>query len=63
MKKISMWVIIVYLKNDVTMFEFTTENKARKAFDAIQDVKILSEVVYYNDSGFTSDSYLVGGFK
>ncbi|MCM2534932.1 hypothetical protein NDK43_24545 [Neobacillus pocheonensis] len=44
-----MWVITVYSKENITMFEFHTENKAREAFESIQGCKILSEIVYFND--------------
>jgi ArsR family metal-binding transcriptional regulator len=44
-----MWVITVYSKEKITMFEFNTENEAREACENIQGYKILSEVVYFND--------------
>ncbi|MFP5110132.1 hypothetical protein ACSU6B_25910 [Neobacillus sp. C211] len=44
-----MWVITVYSKENITMFEFNAENEAREACENIQDYKILSEVVYFND--------------
>lgn len=44
-----MWVITVFSKENITMFEFQTENEAREAFENIQGCKILSEIVYFND--------------
>lgn len=46
-----MWVITVYLNSsNIKMFDFETEKEAREAFEKIQGCKILSEVVYFNDS-------------
>ncbi|MGM0878537.1 MAG: hypothetical protein ACQEWV_28545 [Bacillota bacterium] len=47
-----MWVITVYSKENTIMFEFDTEEEAKKAFENIQGCKILSEVVYFNDPCF-----------
>lgn len=47
-----MWVITIYSKENTTMFEFDTEEEARKAFEKMQGCKILSEVVYFNDHCF-----------
>jgi ArsR family metal-binding transcriptional regulator len=44
-----MWVITVYSKENITMYEFHTENEAREAFKNIQGCKILSEIAYFND--------------
>ncbi|MED1472578.1 hypothetical protein [Bacillus salipaludis] len=44
-----MWIITVYLKEEITMFEFNTEKEAREAFGNVQGYKVLSEVIYYND--------------
>jgi ArsR family metal-binding transcriptional regulator len=44
-----MWVITVYSKKNITMFEFHTEKEAIEALEKIEDCKILSEVVYFND--------------
>jgi len=44
-----MWVITLYSKENITMFEFDTEKEAREAYENIQGYKILSEVVYFND--------------
>jgi hypothetical protein len=35
------------------MFEFGTEKEAKEAFAKIQGYKILTEVVYFNDSCFS----------
>ncbi|MED4286834.1 hypothetical protein P4678_24710 [Priestia megaterium] len=51
-----MWVITVYSNlNDTTMFEFENETEARKAFKEIQDCKVLSEVIYFNDFDIVLD--------
>ncbi|MBO1512609.1 hypothetical protein [Metabacillus bambusae] len=47
-----MWVITVYSKENTKMFEFDTEEEAKKAIVSIQGYKILSEVVYFNDPCF-----------
>jgi hypothetical protein len=47
-----MWIINVYLNEDITMFEYDTEKEAREAFDSIHGCKIISEIVYFNDSNF-----------
>ncbi len=41
-----MWVIIVYSKDNRTMFEFDTEKEARETFENIPDYKILTEIIY-----------------
>ena len=43
-----MWVIIVYSKDNRTMFEFDTEKEAREAFGNIPDYKILAQIIYLN---------------
>ena len=43
-----MWVITVYSKDNMTMFEFDTEKEAREAFENIPDYKILTEIIYFN---------------
>lgn len=46
-----MWVITVYLNStNIIMHEFDTEAEAREAFENIPGSKILSEVIYFNDS-------------
>ncbi|MEI4525767.1 hypothetical protein [Priestia megaterium] len=46
-----MWIITAYSNlNDTTMFEYENEIEARKAFKEIQGCKILSEVIYFNNS-------------
>jgi tellurite resistance protein len=47
-----MWVITAYSNSKITMFEFDTEEEARKALKKIQGCKILSEIVYFNDPNF-----------
>ncbi|WP_102346017.1 hypothetical protein [Bacillus sp. Marseille-P3661] len=44
-----MWVITVYEKNDVQMYEFDNQQEAKESFKKIKGSKVLSEVVYYND--------------
>lgn len=44
-----MWVITVHLKNNIQIFEFSTEKEAKEAFRRIQGCKILTEVIYFND--------------
>jgi hypothetical protein len=44
-----MWVITLYSKDNITMFEFDTEEEGREAFENIQGCKILSEILYFND--------------
>ena len=47
-----MWVITVHSKDQTKMFEFDTEMEARKAFKEIKGCKFLTQVVYFNDSGY-----------
>jgi hypothetical protein len=47
-----MWVITLYLKENIQMFEFDKKEEANEAFKTIQGTKILSELVYYNDPCF-----------
>jgi ArsR family metal-binding transcriptional regulator len=51
-----MWVITVYSKGNITMFELDTEKEAREAFKNIKGYKILSEVVYFNDPCFAVEA-------
>ena len=44
-----MWVITLYLKGTIKMFEFDKEEEAKDAFKNIQGTKILSQIVYFND--------------
>jgi hypothetical protein len=46
---IAMWIITLYSKNNIQMFEFSKEEEAREAFTNIKGSKILSHVVYFND--------------
>jgi hypothetical protein len=45
-----MWIITHYLDSNITMFEFETEREAKEAFQNMQGCKILSEIVYFNES-------------
>ncbi|WP_264766590.1 hypothetical protein [Metabacillus sediminilitoris] len=44
-----MWIITVYSKENIRIFEFDTVREAREAFKKFQGYKILSEIVYFND--------------
>jgi hypothetical protein len=44
-----MWVITLFLKYDIKMYEFNKEEEAKDAFQNIKGTKILSEIVYFND--------------
>lgn len=45
-----MWIITVYSKgNNISMFEFNSEEEAREVFNDVSGCKILSEVIYFND--------------
>ena len=44
-----MWVITLYSKLNITMFEFNTEKEAKEAFQNLEGCKILSQIVYFND--------------
>jgi hypothetical protein len=53
MGELLMWIITVYSNsNNTKMFEFDTEIEARESFEKIQGIKILSEVIYFNDQSF-----------
>jgi hypothetical protein len=45
-----MWTITLFLDSNFTMFEFETEKEARESFKNMKGCKILSEIVYFNDS-------------
>ncbi|WP_180247475.1 hypothetical protein [Bacillus sp. AFS031507] len=47
-----MWVITLYSNSTISMFEFDTEEEARKALENIKGCKILSEIVYFTDYDF-----------
>ncbi|MCM3675237.1 MULTISPECIES: hypothetical protein [Peribacillus] len=47
-----MWVITVFLKGNIKIFEFDTEKEAKEIFNNIKGNKILSEIVYFNDPCF-----------
>lgn len=40
-----MWIITVFSKQNVKMFEFDTEEEAREAFKSINSYKIITEIV------------------
>jgi hypothetical protein len=46
-----MWILTVYSEGKFpAMFEYNTEIEAKEAFNKVQGCKILSEVIYYNDT-------------
>ncbi|WHY00144.1 hypothetical protein [Neobacillus sp. DY30] len=47
-----MWIITLYLKGNIKMFEFDKKEDATEAFKNIQGAKILTEIVYFNDPCF-----------
>ncbi len=47
-----MWVITLFLKESVKMYEFSTEEEARDAYKQLKGCKFLSEIVYFNDPCF-----------
>jgi hypothetical protein len=47
-----MWVITVFLKGNIKIFEFNTEKEAKELFKNMHGTKILSEIVYFNDPCF-----------
>jgi ArsR family metal-binding transcriptional regulator len=47
-----MWIINIYLDEEITMFEYDSEEEAREAFENIHGCKIISQIVYFNDSNF-----------
>ena len=47
-----MWVITVFLKGNIKIFEFHTEKEAKELFKNMKGTKILSEIVYFNDPCF-----------
>jgi hypothetical protein len=49
----SMWVITTYTNSNMKMYEFNNEREAREAFKTIKGRKFLSEIIYYNDPGFS----------
>ncbi len=50
-----MWVITIFKDDRNTiMYEFNTEEEARMVFKEIEGCKILSEVIYQNQSNFVA---------
>lgn len=47
-----MWVITVFLKGNIKIFEFDTEKEVKELFKNMKGTKILSEIVYFNDPCF-----------
>lgn len=47
-----MWVITCYEGSNISMYEYETETEAREACKSMKCCKVLSEIVYYNDSRF-----------
>jgi len=46
-----MWVITVYSNsNNITMLEFEAEMEAREVYKKIYGCKVLTEVIYFNDT-------------
>ncbi|MGM7719312.1 hypothetical protein [Metabacillus sp. Hm71] len=41
-----MWILTLYLKNGIKMFEFDTEEEAKEAFRKINGIKYLSHIIY-----------------
>ncbi|KKB33640.1 hypothetical protein [Bacillus thermotolerans] len=41
-----MWIITLYSKGSIQMFEFDTEKEARERFAALKGEKILSKIIY-----------------
>lgn len=48
-----MWIVTVYSKNKITMFEFDTKKEAREALKTLPGYKIISEIIYFNDNFLT----------
>jgi len=51
-KFLMMWVITVYLKENLSMFEFNSEKEAKEAFKRIHGCKILTEVINYHNPSY-----------
>ncbi|MEY2195025.1 hypothetical protein AB7942_20125 [Neobacillus sp. BF23-41] len=46
-----MWILTVYSEGKIpALFEYNTEKEALDAFNKVKGCKILSEVIYYNDT-------------
>jgi len=41
-----MWIITVYTKADIAMYEYETEEEARDTLNNIDECAILSEIIY-----------------
>jgi hypothetical protein len=55
-----MWVITVYAKNEIQMYEFDNQEEAKESFKNLKGSKVLSEVIYYSDfdSKLIEEAYL-----
>lgn len=47
-----MWVITMFTRDNIKLYEFSTETEARDAMRRMDGRMILSEVIYYNDPSF-----------
>jgi len=45
-----MWITTVYLNENITMFEYDSEEEAKEAFEKILGCKIITQIVYFNDN-------------
>ncbi len=49
-----MWIITLYSKEAIKMFEFDTKEEAVKAYQNMDGHAFLSNIIYYNDPCFAS---------
>lgn len=45
----NVWILTLYLKDSIKMFEFDDENEACEEYDKADGCKILSEIIHYRD--------------
>jgi hypothetical protein len=51
MEGILLWIITTHSKNNtIKMYEFDNEREAKEIFKRMQGSKILTEVIYFNDT-------------
>jgi hypothetical protein len=43
------WILTLYLKDSIKMFEFDNEKEACEEYDKANGCKILSEIIHYRD--------------
>jgi hypothetical protein len=55
-----MWAITLFLKDTTKFFEFKTEKEAKEYFKKLEGYKILSEIVYSNDTCSTKTDNRLG---